>query len=268
MNNLEKKLVLLINRMKARNHILGIKAEFEAEGTRSDELLRLLAIISQSNLPLTLKIGGCEAKKDLYEARQFGASCIVAPMIESEYALMKFIDTVSHVYPNDEQNEVEFYFNIETIQAYKNIEKILDVADNSDLINGIVFGRTDFSKSINITNGFRDEKVTQSAKSIALKIKESDLKFTIGGNISITSIDILKEIAEIKLTKFETRKVIFSADSLNSNDLDKSLLDAVHFEILWLQNKRNYYQLLQSEDEERINTLEKRLGVLEREIEF
>ena len=268
MNNIERKLISLSKRMKERNHILGIKAEFEAEGTRSDELLRLLAIIAQSNLPLTLKIGGCEAKKDLFEARQFGASHIVAPMIESEYALLKYIDTISHVYPKDEQSEVEFYFNIETIQAFKNLDKIFDVANDSDLIAGIVFGRTDFSNSLFSKEAFRDKEVTQAAKSIATKTKETDLKFIVGGNISISSVDILKEIAKIKLTKFETRKVIFSAKSLYSNDLDKSLLDAVHFEILWLQNKRNYYQLLQAEDEERINTLESRWGVLEREIEF
>ena len=109
--------------------------------------------------------------------------------------------------------------------------------------------------------------VTSSAKKIALEIKNTDLELIVGGNISITSIDILKEIAEIKLTKFETRKVVFSAKSLDSDDLDKSLLDAVHFEILWLQNKRNYYQLLQAEDAVRIDTLENRWGVLERDIE-
>ena len=112
MNKVEKKLIKLSQRMKERNHILGIKAEFEAEGTRSDELLRLLDIMSKSDLPLTLKIGGCEAKKDLFEARQFGAKTIVAPMIESDYALKKFIDTIEHVYPHEEQSEVKFYFNI------------------------------------------------------------------------------------------------------------------------------------------------------------
>ena len=103
-----------------------------------------MAINSQSNLPLTLKIGGCEAKKDLFEARQFGAKNIVAPMIESDYALKKFIDTVDHVYPNDEINEVNFYFNIETIQAFENLDEILKVAIESPTIKGIVFGEQIF----------------------------------------------------------------------------------------------------------------------------
>ena len=87
MNLSEKKLAELVRRIGERGHLKSIKAEFEAEGTRSDELLRLLDVTRTCNVPLTLKIGGCEAVKDLYEARQFGARYIVAPMIESDYAL-------------------------------------------------------------------------------------------------------------------------------------------------------------------------------------
>ena len=122
-----------------------IKAEFEAEGTRTDELLRLLDVTRTCNIPLTLKIGGCEAVKDLYEARQFGARYIVAPMIESEYALRKFCDTIHKVYPTEEAQEVDFLFNLETIQAYNFFDDIIQVAIKSPIIAGVVFGRTDFS---------------------------------------------------------------------------------------------------------------------------
>ena len=266
MNLVEKKLVKLSQRMKERNHILGIKAEFEAEGTRSDELLRLVEVIFKCNLQLTLKIGGCEAKKDLYEARQFGATSIVAPMIESPYALEKFVKTIKSVYPEDEQNDVNFYFNVETFQAYKNIDEIINVAQASPLIKGIVFGRTDFCNSLNLNNNVNHEQVTSALLSVSKRIKDLDLDLIVGGAISIASVDILKQIAENKLTKFETRKVVFRGESLYSENLEESLLDAVHFEILWLLNKRNYYRSLQAEDQDRINTLENRWGVLEREV--
>ena len=55
--------------LKNSYHAIGIKAEFEAEGTRLEEALRLKDIVSKAGLDLTIKIGGCEAIKDMYEAK-------------------------------------------------------------------------------------------------------------------------------------------------------------------------------------------------------
>jgi hypothetical protein len=268
MNFTEKKLAELVRRINERGHLKSIKAEFEAEGTRSDELLRLLDVTRTCNVPLTLKIGGCEAVKDLYEARQFGASYIVAPMIESEYALLKFIDTIQKVYPSEEICEVDFLFNIETIQAYNSFDAIVEVAVKSPLINGIVFGRTDFSGSLGMKGDVQNEKVTQCIEVIADKLQDTNLDFVVGGAISIASLPELNLIAKKRLTRFETRKVVFDGARLNDVNLEESLLDAVHFEILWLINKSEYYGVLHREDKARIDQLERRWNVLGREFEL
>lgn len=266
MNTTEKKLTALVKRIQDRGHLVSIKAEFEAEGTRSDELLRLLDIIRTHQVPLTLKIGGCEAVKDLYEARQFGAKYIVAPMIESPYALAKFIQTVQKVYPEEELDEASFLFNVETNQSYKVFDSILDVAVSSPIVSGIVFGRTDFSGSLGIKGDVQNNVVTEAAMSIASLLAPLAIDFVLGGAISIASLPELTSIAAHKLTRFETRKVVFDGGSLVDPALSDSLLDAVHFEILWLVNKSQYYGALHKEDQARIHQLESRWGVLQREI--
>jgi hypothetical protein len=266
MNRTEKKLAELVRRITERGHLKSIKAEFEAEGTRSDELLRLLDITRTCNVPLTLKIGGCEAVKDLYEARQFGARYIVAPMIESDYALNKFCDTIYKVYPAEEAGEVDFLFNIETIQAFNLFEDILRVAIAKPVIAGLVFGRSDFSGSLGIKGDVQNEKVTRCIEIIAARLKKTNLDLVVGGAISIASIPELERISRHRLTRFETRKVVFEGSCLLDDDLADSLLDAVHFEILWLINKSDYYGALHREDKNRIAQLENRWNVLSREL--
>src|SRR3989339_1206556 len=108
MNLLERKMVETLKDLRENHHVVGIKAEFEAEGTRMEEALRLKEVVSKAGLDLTIKIGGCEALKDMYEARVIGVSRIVAPMIESSYALRKFLTASKLAFSPDEREEIDF----------------------------------------------------------------------------------------------------------------------------------------------------------------
>ena len=74
MNLLERKMVDVLLDLKENHHVAGIKAEFEAEGTRLEEALRLKEVVTRAGLDLTIKVGGCEAIKDMYDARTIGVS--------------------------------------------------------------------------------------------------------------------------------------------------------------------------------------------------
>jgi hypothetical protein len=260
-NDLERKMLLLLRKLKDEVGVISVKAEFEAEGTRIDELYRLIDISRKADLKIALKIGGCEAIKDLMESKQIGVDYVIAPMIESAYALSKFIDAKNKVYNQNEQEDTDFLFNIETITGFQNLEDIINCASNN--LNGLVFGRVDFSLSLGLSrNDIAQEVVTDYVKAVASKTKQANLDFIVGGAVSIDTLQSLKEIYAINLDRFETRKIIFDANALTRKEVEQSLIDAVHFEILWLINKREYYSSITNEDNSRIAYLEKRWSIL------
>ena len=126
MNKLEKQMCDILKKGIDHYNVVGTKAEFEAEGTRTDELLRLIEISHKAGAEIGLKIGGCEAIKDLYESKQLGVNYIIAPMVETSYALGKFINAKNLVYSEIEAEDTKFLFNCETITTLNNINEMID----------------------------------------------------------------------------------------------------------------------------------------------
>ena len=258
MNSLERKMVDVLKDLRENHHVVGIKAEFEAEGTRIEEALRLKEVISRAGLGLTLKVGGCEALRDIYEARTIGVERIVAPMVETPFALQKFLRAVDLAFPADELQDVQFSVNIETLTAYRAFADMLKVPEVAKL-GSIVVGRVDLTGSMGLARGdVNSETIFKITSDLVIQAKAAGLECAIGGGVSTESLGFLRDLPGGGVDRFETRKVIFGCPGALGADASTGILKAVGFELLWLKNKRGYYGLIAREDDQRLMMLEDR----------
>lgn len=258
MNALEQRMVDALKDLKENHFVLGVKAEFEAEGTRMEEALRLKEVVTKAGLDLTIKIGGCEAIRDMYDARSIGVTRIVAPMIETPYALSKFLGATHMVYPEDEWKTVDFLINIETETGYKNLSEMLKLKNIGEL-TGVVLGRTDMSRSLGLTaDDINSEQVFNIASDVLPLSKKHGKECVIGGGVSAASAPFFARLPKGCLDKFETRKVLFQYGNDRDQNICQGILKAVGFELMWLKNKQAFYGSIYQEDAQRIHVLQSR----------
>lgn len=259
MNLTELKMVDLLKDLRDNHTVVGVKAEFEAEGTRTEELMRLKEICMAAKVATTLKVGGCEAVRDMYDARTVGVDYLVAPMVETPFSLKKYLNAIDIVFSKDEQEKIEFLINVETLMAAQNFSNMLMVP-NVEKLGGIVIGRVDLVGSMNLDrSACESEKVFSIAKNLLTEAKEHRMTVVVGGAISTASLPFLRRLADgFMIDRYETRKICFSCPRALEAGAEKGIAKAVEFELLWLKNKRSYYKTIAEEDDKRIAMLDAR----------
>ena len=249
MKNSDEKLLEILLDLKNNHNVISVKTEFETEGTSFDEAKELQKLVEIANLPFTTKIGGCGALNDIYQAKKLNSKSIIAPMIETEYALKKFVQTIKKIYSTEELNNIKLFINIETITGYKNLKEIINSNDFT-IIDGIVLGRNDLISSMNLNKkDVNSEKILEIASTIAIEMEKQNKTLIIGGCVDENSIDFFNKISSKSFKAFETRKIVFKKEREISK---KSIQKAIEFELVWLENKKNKTSF----DLERIKHLE------------
>ena len=254
---MERDMVALLKDMKENHSVVGVKMEFEAEGTRIEEAMRLKEVSLAAGLTLTTKIGGCEAIKDMFDASSLGTKYLVGPMVETPYALKKFVQATHIAFQPDQRDDMEFYINLETITACKNFDEMLAIPE-AKFLNGIVLGRVDLTGSMNLDrNSVNSKEILDICISMATKAKQHGKKVIVGGAVSVSSLPFFKSFPEGALDKYETRKVVFACPKA-INNTEQAFLKAVEFELLWLKNKKEYYGFIHREDDARLKMMDER----------
>lgn len=249
MKNSEQYLLNILNDLKENHNVIGVKTEFETEGTSIEEAKKLGELVQLANLDYTIKIGGCGALNDLLNTRKINCKSIVAPMIESEYALKKFIQTTQKIYTKDELQNINLYINIETITGYKNLKQIINAPDFSK-IKGIILGRNDLVSSMNLDKcEVNSDTILEITNVVAKELETLNKTLIIGGCVDEESIDFFNKINSTTFKAFETRKIVFQK---GENLSRKSIQKAIEFELNWLKSKTENNTF----DIERINYLE------------
>jgi hypothetical protein len=233
--------------------IIGMKQSFEDEGVLLNDVVAFKRVTEICGLQSFVKIGGCEAKSDLYNCIRMGINGIIAPMVETQFALSKFTDMI-----DDYSNRADPYIVIESKTAYDNIDDILKAGKGK--LKGIVVGRSDFSKSYNLSKSDVDGNfIYDKVEDILSKAKKYNYITILGGSVSTRSTNFIKDMYSKKLLdRVETRNVVIGLNNNNIDNIDNVIQKALDFEIEWLHYKLSISSKLSAEYSERIGLLKNR----------
>lgn len=198
------------------SRITSLKGEFEAEGLSRDNIAAEAAFAARNALPYLVKIGGCEAKSDVRFLVMMGIRSIVAPMIESPFAMSKYQDML----PDDAFDHIGV--TIETIDAVRRIEEILDAGVK---LNEVTIGRTDLTASYGGAGVDCDETIDM-VKTVARAGRKRGLNVTMGGSVNKGTIEVLRRDDELRdlVACVESRKCVMPvAQFLEEGALNSAL---------------------------------------------
>ena len=185
-----RKLIKKLKYLK-KNGISAVKLSLEDEGASFKDVLIMRKITREVNLDLNVKIGGCEAKNDIFFCKKIGTDSIVAPMVESEYALRKFIQCAGV------KKNTSLLINLETNLSLNNLNKIIK-SKSFEFLDGIVIGRSDLAGSLNLTKKEVNSKlIFNKVRNAFKKIKDSSREkiiFKMGGSVTPMSSNFINKL--------------------------------------------------------------------------
>jgi hypothetical protein len=212
---------------------VAVKQSLEDEGASFKDLVVMREITKKANLALNVKIGGCEAINDIMFCSALKVDGMVSPMVESEYGLKKFIQSIPKNYKN------KLFVNLESKNSINNFNSIIKSSYFKKL-SGVVIGRSDLVGSYGFSKDKVDSIFFLNLLSKNLKKIKNNILIKVGGSVTPRSRKFLAKLYENNLiSSTETRNIEFKMSKKNLNNFNNILKKVFEFEIEWLKYKNN-----------------------------
>ncbi|MBT6467322.1 MAG: hypothetical protein HOK50_06660 [Kordiimonadaceae bacterium] len=229
------------------SYFYSLKGEFEAEGSTRQNIAAEALFAARNGLDYLVKIGGCEAKSDIFYLADLGITSVVAPMIESGFAMQKYMEMLQKF------SFVQVGVTIETITAVENIDEIIKQGNK---LTKLTIGRTDLSASFG-GGDVEASRIINIVKTVAKKARRANLKVVMGGGVSKSTFELLEGDPELRelLDFVETRKTVIPIERF----LDKeALVQAIELEKVLMGRRSHEANRVLLDVNNRLNCLTKR----------
>lgn len=212
------------------SNITSLKGEFEAEGLSRESIAAEASYAARNGLSYLVKIGGCEAKSDMRFLIQQGIGSIVAPMIESRFAMSKYMDML----PAGAFDHVGV--TIETKDAVERIDQLLDAGDK---LTEVTVGRSDLTASFG-GSGVDSAETIAMVKTVGRAARARGKPLTMGGSVNAGTRELLKSDAELRdlVASVETRKCVIPVEAFLD---EQALANAFEIELALLEMQNAYH---------------------------
>lgn len=245
-------LQISLRRLIVEFGLVAFKSGTEVEDMTFEELA-FLRRLTHDLLPLYVKIGGPEARNDMRACLNLGVDGIIAPMIESPFALYKFISSLKSIASEQQFQKIRKGINLESKCAVDNLDEIMSSPEALDL-DQITAARSDLSASLGCD--VNDRVVTSCCRSIVKYANKFEIESCVGGKMMPQTIENL--IKDIPVGMVNTRHMVLSVPLIRSQ-AEKSVDEALNFEIELYKVLALVSGARNSLHDNRVKSLEKRL---------
>ena len=184
--------------------LVAFKTGTEVEDMSFAEIA-LLRKLTEGIVPLYVKIGGPEARTDMRNCLAVGVDGVIAPMIESGFALQKFITSLREVAGSDAYARIRKGINIETKTALANLDEIF-ASEFAQELDQVTAARSDLSDSLSCHPD--DPEVIGLCRRVVDYARYLDLETSIGGKIIPDTVGNL--LQELDTDMINTRHMVLA----------------------------------------------------------